>query len=169
MRRSERGRAVLFAAVCAVLLGSALAFQLDAGDLRARPGPPRAAREPTEPARVRVAPAHRPQSPWREVQMEARSFLAAFLRYEVGELGPRVRRALRVHATARFAARLLAAPPPLLAGAPPAARLGRVRLEFATLGGVLISATARRGGRPEQLSFLFIRRDGVWLASGAGQ
>ncbi len=102
----------------------------------------------------------------------ARRFLAAFGRYEVGERGSGLARALRATATPGFAARLLAAPPraPAAGRYPPRARLGRVEVSFVALSPprAIVSGEARRGDAPAQFSFLFELRGRRWLASGPG-
>lgn len=108
-----------------------------------------------------------------ELRRSARRFLAAFLRYEVGQEGARLTAALRATATPSFAKRLLARPPrvPVAGRLPPPARLGRLQVGFLSGAATraLVSATAWRGPRPEELSFVFARRRSRWLASGPGQ
>ena len=101
----------------------------------------------------------------------ARRFLSAFFHYEVGELGPRVRRTLRSAATPGFAAELLGAPPRAPPRSPPAAIPGRLAIAAVSVlpPRALISGSARRGERSEQFSFLFEARRGAWLASGPGE
>ncbi len=105
------------------------------------------------------------------LRRSARRFLDAYLRYEAGELGFAVRRALRWTATRRFAAALLGAPvrrrgPPLRA-----ARLGSlaVRIDPADPRRALIEGLARRGPLRESLAFGFLHVARGWRASGAGE
>jgi hypothetical protein len=102
---------------------------------------------------------------------EARRFLAAFFRYEVGELGPAVRRALRATTTAGFAAELLRSPPRRPPQSVPAAVPGRLAIAVASVlpPRALVSGSARRGGEAEQFAFVFEARGGAWRASGPGE
>ncbi len=173
MRRAERRRVALFTLVCASLIGSALAFG-SAGEQLANPAPhPRGGgRERAARSRARVAVEHNEMGLEREVRAAARRFLAAFLRYEVGEVSPGVKRTLRAAATPRFAAELLAGPPaPPAGGVPPRAALGPVAVAFVSAipPRAVISGAARRGGAPEQFSFVFECRRQGWLASAPGQ
>jgi hypothetical protein len=171
----ERRRAALFALVCAALLGSAFAFaagghvsRLAERETETRP-PPAAVRPSAAVARAVL----RAQRLAEQLRRQARRFLVAFLRYEVGERGSGVVVALRATSTRRFAARLLGAPPraPAASGFPPPAKLRKLQVAFlsAAASRALISALARRGGRPEDLSFLFTRTAAGWRASGPGQ
>jgi hypothetical protein len=152
-------RFVLFAASCAALLAVALG-----GEGGARRRPPEAVAERTSPARERaelrddIAPA-------------ARAFLAAYLRYEVGDRSARTRASLRAHATGRFAGYLLAATPRA-----PVSILRRARIVALHVVPVslfppraAVTGSATRPAGPEQLSFLFECRSGRWLAAAAGQ
>lgn len=106
-----------------------------------------------------------------ELRLAARRFLAGFFRYEAGEAGRNVRRALRATATPAFADELLAAPPTVIGGRLPPARLGRLHITAipALPPRALISGEARRRGRREQFSFLFDLRRHAWLARGLGE
>lgn len=103
----------------------------------------------------------------------ARPFLRAYLRYEVGRLGRSLTATLRAHCTARFAAELLDRRPRTGAALRDLheARLLRIEPTFASASGerASLTATARRGGMTERLSFLFVRRRSGWLADGAGE
>lgn len=168
----RRSRVVLFALVCAALLGSALAFGLSGNDL----GDPASAShrrggEGTA-AAATAAFAERSQHLHREVRAAARSFVAAFLRYEVGELGAGVTSTLRAFATASFSRELLANRPQPTAGEfPRSAALGQIAVAFVSAipPRAVISGSARRGRSSEQFSFVFERRGRDWLASGPGQ
>ena len=174
MSAAERRRSALFAIVCAVLAGSALAFAVGGNDLGA---PPNAAsgdaggREAAMRAASRAAERGERRLE-REVRTAARSFLAAFLRYEVGEVGPRVKRMLLANATPRFIRELLANPPRAAPGGfPPAAALGPIAVAFVSAlpPRAVVSGAAHRGAGAEQFSFVFERRGSTWLASGPGQ
>lgn len=169
MNAARQARLVLFAVAAATIVAAALAFGFAAPDSRPEAGA-EAKREvlPLSPGAVL-----RPRAERRELRAAARRFLAAFFRYEVGDLAPKVKGALGETATRRFAAQLLAAPPraPAAGRFPPRARLGRIALSFVSLTPprAVVSGAALRGGRPEQFSFLFERRGSAWLASGPGQ
>jgi hypothetical protein len=164
------GRGLLFALLSLALVLSALSFS------RTRPDPGSGAASrvsvgeaPTRPsARGGRARARRLLA-W--LRHSARRFLLAFLRYEVGDRD--VAQGLRERATTTFAARLLSAWPREPAGRrlPAAARLEGFEVGplSADLDRALISASARRGPAREELSFLFERRHGAWLASGPAQ
>src|SRR5262249_39104580 len=108
-----------------------------------------------------------------ELHPQARRFLRAFLRYEVGDTASDVKRELIAGATSRFSRRLLRLPPRSVARGsfPPLARLGHLGTTFvsAAANRVLVSGVAYRGRAREQLSFLFVRAGSHWLASGPGQ
>ncbi len=166
---------MFFGLVCVVLLGAALVFSSNGWRSRSwqsgvgRRAAPLSCRPSAPAARV----AARAQRLVAALRRTARRFLGAFLRYEVGEGGSAAAATLRATATRSFAARLLAAPPraPAAGGFPTAARLGEleVGLLAPAANRALISASAVRAGRPEQLSFLFVRRGASWLAMGPGQ
>jgi hypothetical protein len=101
----------------------------------------------------------------------ARRFLAAFFRYEVGDVGPAVRQALRANATPGFAAELLAAPPWRPARSVPAAVSGPLAIAVASVSPprAVVSGFGRRGSEREDFSFVFEAVDGVWLASEPGE
>lgn len=160
--RAQRWRLALFGLACAALLAAAIGFSGGEQSPRRTAASPSAAQPAARAARsLRVtlgAAAHR--------------FLGAFFRYEVGELGPAVRRALRANATPGFASELLSAPPRRPPGAPPPALPGRLAIAVASIEPprALISGSASRGGATdEQFSFLFEARHGAWLASGPGE
>ena len=173
MGSGELRRLVLFAFVSAVLLASALAFA-SAGSA---PEPP--SNEPSAPSLNVDVPAWarrtqlRAQSLASQLRQSARRFLAAFARYEVGQISAGVRIALRETTTSGFAAQLLGTPSaaPPLGGFLGKAHLAKLNVSFvsATADRALVSGDLRRGPRPEEFSFLFVRRGGGWLASGPGQ
>lgn len=175
MSGPERRRVVLFAFVCVALVGSALAFAAGGNDLASLPAAPSGGdggREAVARDAARAAAERGRRRLEREVRTAARSFLGAFLRYEVGELGPRVKRALRASATPRFAHELLAAPPRAPPGGfPSPAAIGTIAVAFVSVlpPRVVVSAAGQRVGTAEQLSFVFERRGSIWLASGPGQ
>jgi hypothetical protein len=173
MRSGELRRMVLFAFVSAALLLSALAFARSGSES----APP--ASEPAAPSLSAGVPAWAKRTQLRvsslasQLRESARRFLAAFARYEVGRLSGDVKLALRETTTAGFAAQLLEAPP----AAPPSpeflggAHIARLDVRFVSADAhrALVSGDLRRGARPEEFSFLFVRRAGAWLASGPGQ
>ena len=174
-RVAESRHRGLFLAASALIVGAALLFGLAAPD----PPPPSRAAGGGAAAAVSgfAAPSPRLLAARSallrdEVRTAARRFLAAFGRYEVGERGAGLARALRATATPGFAARLLAAPPraPAAGRYPPRARLGRVEVAFVALSPprAIVSGEARRGDAPAQFSFLFELRGRRWLASGPG-
>lgn len=169
MARPPLGRLALFAALCALLLGAALAFSAIRPAAAPSPAAPRSAA--TAPPLPRAARRIERRAARSEAALRraARPFLAAFLRYEAGA---EVAAALRASATSAFAARLLAAPPrPTEPGYRPPARLGALRITFlsARADRALVRASAARAVGAEQLSFVFARRGGRWLAVGPGQ
>lgn len=163
---AERWRFVAFCAACAALFAAALGFAGGAQPPAPLLVPARSGAQPAESPAPGGAPGLRAA-----VDRAARGFLAAFFRYEVGELGPGVRAALRAAATPGFVAELLAAPPRRPPGRAPPAVLGRLSIAVVSVAPprALISGSARRGRRPEPFSFLFEARDGAWLASGPGE
>jgi len=166
---AQRLREALFCAACAALLTAAIGF---AGGSSANVPPPHelgaAPAVPPAPQSLRSDSAAGLRA---TLDRAARRFLNAFFRYEVGELVPAVRRALRAEATSGFAAKLLGDPPHRPAGNPAAALPGRLEISVASIEPprALISGSASRGGATEQFSFLFEVRHGVWLASGPGE
>jgi hypothetical protein len=175
MSAAERRRAALFLLASAALIAAALAF---AGSAQHAVPPDAAPPGGSRPAVLRPPPVARRVEARAErlagaLRRSARGFLSAFCRYEVGEGGRALAVALRAAATPAFARRLLAMPPRPLApaGYPPPARLGGLRISYLSAVGnrALVTATARRGARAEQLSFVFRRRGLAWLASGPGQ
>ena len=166
---AQRWRLGLFCVVCAVLLAAAIGF---AGGGHS----PAPARLPAKPEVVPAAPPPRSAAGGAAglratLGGEARRFLSAFFRYEVGELGPGVRRTLRANATPGFAAELLSVPPRRPPSAPAAALPGQLAIAVASLSPprAVVSGTARRGSEAEDFSFVFEAVDGAWLASGPGE
>jgi len=191
MQRPTAGRTVLFVLISALLVATAVAFRnppepIDATGPTGATGPTdstgvvsvpperggvvQGGDNVAESARRIVGDIQRRQA---AVRAAAHRFLTAFFRYEVGELSPVVRRALRSGATGRFARRLLDDPPraPARDRFPPQARLRRVDVAFVSPAATraVVSGTARRGGLAEEFSFVFVRRWGTWLASGPGE
>lgn len=161
-------RVVLFVAVSALLIAAAIGFSHGPD----APGPPNARIEPDG-----VAQSNRPAAQLaraeRNVGVAARRFLTAFLRYEVGELTPAVRRALLATTTTQFGRQLIASPArrPTTGSFPPRAELHRMEITFLTPQATLavIEGTALRAGFPEEFSFAFSLRASGWLASGAAR
>jgi hypothetical protein len=157
-------RPALFLAASAALIAVALFLHLNAAPQPLPPvfslsHPPPPQRSGT--AQVRAA-----------LEPSARRFLRTFLRYEVGDSNQALTRSLRATATPAFAAELLRRPPRSEQRLPPArANLGSLSLIFVSAQPPLVSvsATARRATGPEQLSFVFARHHGRWLASAPGE
>jgi hypothetical protein len=159
---------LLFCLAAGLLLLAAFAFSHDGGRQEvptAKSGPARL----IDPQPLR--PPGAAQGSLSHLHSVARHFLAAFLRYEVGDLSAAVRRGLRSRASHRFSAELLARPPHGLRASPPSARISRLRVALLSRapGRALISGSARRGGRLEQFSFLFEARRGAWRCVGPGE
>jgi hypothetical protein len=159
---SDRSRAALFVAACAALIAAALL--LPAGNPGAAPEQRHLHAGPSLPAR--------PIVPTPTLASSARRFLAAFLRYEVGDSSPALTRALEATATRALSAELLRhRPRPSQGQAPSDPTLGP--LSFAPVSTdpplVSVSGTARRPTGPEQLSFVFEFSQGSWLASAPGE
>jgi hypothetical protein len=157
-------RPALFLAASAALIAVALFLHVSAAP---QPPPPALSRSHPPPlqrsgtAQVRAA-----------LEPSARRFLRAFLRYEVGDSNQALTRSLRATATPAFAVKLLRRPPRPARRSPPArATVGPLSLIFVSAQPPLVSvsATARRATGPEQLSFVFTRRHGRWLASAPGE
>lgn len=159
---AERWRLALFCA-------SAVALVLAAVLLSGGEGDPSASTSAL-PATTSAEPQSGPGRSSAGLRRDARRFLSAFFRYEVGDLNPKIAQALRRTATAEFAATLLRRAPRAVAGTPPA-RIDRLSLALLRTQppGALLSGAASRGSAAEQFSFLFALRRGVWLASGPGQ
>lgn len=170
-RVAESRRPALFFAAAAAIVAAALLFGLAAPDPPPPPAPAAGAAGGFAAPSPRLLAARSALLRDR-VRAAARRFLAAFTRYEVGERGPGVARALRANATPGFAARLLAAPPraPAAGRYPPRARPGRIEVAFVALSPprAIVSGEARRAGAPAQFSFLFELHGGRWLAAGPG-
>lgn len=173
MRSNELRRMVLFVFVSAALLSSALVFARSGSES----APPASERAVSSPSIDVPAWARRTQlrvlALTTQLRESARRFLTVFARYEVGRLSSDAKLALRETTTAHFAAQLLEAPPVAspsteLFGRARIARLD-VRFVSADAHRALVSGDLRRGARPEEFSFLFVRRAGAWLASGPGQ
>lgn len=160
----RQSRVVLFLAVSAALIVTAVLLT---------DGGPAAAPEPSGHLHDSPVPHHPSHSRLRvSLDPTAQRFLRAFLRYEVADPDPTVIRTLRATATPSFATELLRDPPrPSQAPASPRATLGP--LAFAVVSAdpplISVSGTAHRATGPEQLSFVFTRRHGRWLASAPGE
>jgi hypothetical protein len=160
---TRASRAVVFGFCTALLCAAAVAFA--------------ASTKPAEPS-APAGPAGRPLVWAREkaavrdaLRRDARRFLLAFLRYEVGETGGDIRQVLRQTSTAGFANSLLRRPSPSPVSPPGAASLAALSVTVlsALPPRALIRGAALREGGTEQFSFLFEARHGVWLASGPGE
>jgi hypothetical protein len=169
MQETTTARIALFVAVAAALVLAAIVFNRGAeptdAEREASGGAAASAQDQRRAAQLAQADA--------EVEATARRFLAAFLRYEVGELTPAVRRALRATTTPEFARQLLASPArrPSAGSFPPRAAVDRMNVTFispqATLA--VVDGTALRSGFPEEFGFVFTRTAPGWRASGAAQ
>jgi hypothetical protein len=162
-------RIVLFVAVSTLLVVVAVIFNRGAGgtltEREVSEEPPRAGR-----AQKLTAQLVRTEA---EAEATARRFLTAFLRYEVGELTPAVRRMLLTTATPEFGDQLLASPTrrPAAGSFPPRAELRRVDVTFVSPQATLavVDGTALRAGLPEEFGFVFSLGSSGWLASGAAE
>lgn len=170
----KRGRLVLFAAVSAAILASAFLFRaghqgpVGTGST-AEESSASYAFTPRPSTTALLARLHEQRL---EVEGSARRFLAAFFRYEVGETGAAVRRALSATSTHGFYRRLLQQPvAPVAAGFPARASLERLKVSFvsSTASRALVTGTARRASLPEEFSFVFSRSPTGWLASAPGE
>lgn len=106
------------------------------------------------------------------VATAAGRFFDAFLDYETGDRGRGIRQQLDATATPALTSQLRAEVPPAMAPPPAAAaRLGPLRIVGLATEPPLasVSAVAHRPTGPEQLSFVFSRRRGRWLASAPGE
>ncbi|MGE4123547.1 MAG: hypothetical protein AB7F97_18920 [Solirubrobacterales bacterium] len=105
-----------------------------------------------------------------QLHKAATAFIAAYLRYEVGDLPPSVAGSLRRLATADFGRELLG-DPPRPGGPVGAARIVEVESGFLdrAVDRALIRGVARRPDGPEELAFVFVLRQGRWLAAGAAE
>ena len=175
----DRRRRRLFAAAAAVVVLAALALSL----LRKEPPAPKpqaaalppvtAQAPPRPPAMPRLRPRglSRPADRRRVAAVKhaaepvARRFAVAFIAYGDGDTGPALRRELRATATARFARRLLAAPPRLRHRVRPG-RVIAVRVsEDQSPTGLPVLVTVRRAGRTTQFPLLLERKDARWLVA----
>ncbi len=169
MKQVSAARLVAFVAIAVALIAVALALgRAPAG--HDRPPPDHGAVGGLSPSALRAVDRARRQEA--DLRVAGMRFLAAFLRYEVGELTSTVRARLQAGAAPDFAAQLLASRPrPPAEGFPPAAVLSQ--LHVVPLPGTppraVLSGSARRRDGEEEFSFVFARHRGQWLAVGAGQ
>jgi hypothetical protein len=156
-------RRLLFAALLAV----PVAVLLLVGSHRP---PSRPARNPSATTVALRPPV--PGPPPTRARPQVRRFIAAFLSYEVGAGGPAVEKAIRGHASRRFAGQLLSKPP-TQARRPTHGGARITSLHIDPVPGqrdlALASGEAWRSEGPEPFSFLFARRDGRWLAVAPGE
>lgn len=160
---SQSSRAALFIAVAVALLAAGLLLRPGSRSVSPPIGIP-ASRPTPSPARTHELRA--------ALNPTARRFLTAFLRYEVGYRDGAASRSLRATATSGFAAELLRNPPEIPKHAPRSgATLGPLSIVTVSTDPPLASVTAvaHRSAGPEQLSFVFSRRRGRWLASAPGE
>jgi hypothetical protein len=162
MSGPPRRRAFLLAAttVCgAVLLIGALTRRGADSDPRARSPEPvgRLESAPLSPARSRSS--GRRQRPSRaRARQQARRFLAAFLRYQRGEVRSRVRRELAATTETRFARYLARAPALPIRARATRGRISELRLYGPVAGEMKASATLVYRGREEPSLFEFVLR-----------
>ena len=159
-------RTAAFVVVSAALIALALAFAPAGSD--SAPEPDSSARHAlATPDSGLIARAGRRPA---QLSKAATAFIAAYLRYEVGDLPPSVARSLRGLATADFGRQLLG-DPPRPGGPVGAARIVEVDSGFLdqAVDRALVRAVARRPDGPEELAFVFILREGRWLAAGAAE
>jgi hypothetical protein len=156
-------RRLLFAALLAALV----AVLLLVGSHRP---PSRPASNPSATTVALRPPA--PGPPPTGARPQVRRFVAAFLSYEVGAGGPALEKAIRRHASRRFAGKLLSEPP-AQARRPTHGAAPITSLHIDPVPGqtdlALASGEARRPEGPEPFSFLFARRAGRWLAVAPGE
>jgi len=158
-------RIAAFVLVSAGLI--ALAVVLAPSDPPPAP-PPRAAPAPVAaPGSELIAATGRRKA---RLDRAATAFIAAFLRYEVGDLPASVARSLDRLTTARFGGYLLGARPRQL-GRRGLARIVKVETAFLDPAAdrALVRGVARRPDGPEELSFVFVLRGGRWLAARAAE
>jgi len=138
------------------------------------PGDRQAATTPASTRSARAAPdsglialATRRQAQLHEA---ATAFIAAYLRYEVGDVPAAVDRSLRRLATTGFSRQLLGEPP-RPGGTVGAARIVEVDSGFLdqALDRALVRGVAERPDGPEEVAFVFVLREGRWLAAGAAE
>ena len=129
--------------------------------------PPRAAPPATVPGSELLAAAGRQKA---RLDRAATEFIAAFLRYEVGDLPAPVARSLDRLSTDAFGRYLLDARPRQLGGRE-LARIVKVETAFLDRAAdrALVRGVARRTDGPEEVSFVFVLRDGRWLATRAAE
>lgn len=168
MATGRSARLLLFCLAAALLLVSPFAFS--SGDAPGGPRPSEVAEAPrVDPQPLRPLPDR--SADLSRLRGAARNFLTAFLRYEVGDLAPTVRRELHRNTAPGFLRELLArrAAPHPAASAP--ARIARLRITLLSSapGRALLTGSARRAGHLEQFSFLFEAHRGLWRAVGPGE
>ncbi len=159
-------RIAAFVVVSAALIALALVFAPAGSD--SAPEPASSARHAlATPDSGLIARAGRRQA---QLHKAATAFIAAYLRYEVGDLPQSVARTLRRLATADFSRQLLG-DSPRPGGPVGAARIVEVESGFLDrdVDRALVRGLARRSDGPEELSFVFVLRKGRWLAAGAAE
>jgi hypothetical protein len=112
-------------------------------------------------------PMHPPPSP-SDLRRAARLFIEAFLDLETGRSGRATRAAVRRTTSIGFARTLLADAPVGQARKTPDRRRPSISLQATRLPHrpdlALVTGTAARASGPEPFAFLFVGRDGRWLA-----
>jgi hypothetical protein len=171
MEGSATGRVALFLAASALLVLASIAFSRGSGSIGTAE-PPRNGSRAAGIRGAEQALIDQLEQEKAEVEVASRRFLGAFLRYEVGDLTPTVRRRLRTTATPGFARRLFNSPArPTVGRFPPRAVLRRLDVQFVSPKATLarVNGTAWRAGLPEEFAFLFTLRPVGWLASGPAE
>ncbi|MEZ5077125.1 MAG: hypothetical protein R2725_06770 [Solirubrobacterales bacterium] len=159
-------RTAAFVVVSAALIALALIFAPAGSD--STPAPASSARPAlATPDSGLIARAGRRQA---QLHKAATAFIAAYLRYEVGDFPPSVARALRRLATADFGGQL-PGDLPRPRGPVGASQIVEVDSGFLDrdVDRALVRGVARRPDGPEELAFVFILREGRWLAAGAAE
>jgi len=158
-------RIAVFVLVSAALIAVAVAVAPGERDAATTPAATRSPRASSDSGLVALAAR-------RQVQLHkaATAFIAAYLRYEVGDVPPAIDRSLRRLATTGFGRQLLVEPP-RPGGTVGAARIVEVESGFLdqAVDRALVRGVAERPDGPEELAFIFVLREGRWLAAGAAE
>lgn len=160
-------RIAVFALASAGLIAFALALA-PAGSAPPAPSSPAPPATVAVPDSELIAVAERRKA---RLDRAARTFISAFLRYEVGDLPVAVARSLDHLTTAEFRHYLLASPPRRPSRGHSRAQIVEVETAFLSPAAAraLVRGVARRPDGPEELSFVFVLRGGRWLAAGAAE
>ena len=125
--------------------------------------------DPTDSVAPFFAPSFNPPHASQNLRSASRRFLGAFLRLEVGETTPRIRKTIRATAAADFSAQLLGQPTHRHG----ATGAHLTRLQLVRIPGspprALLTGSARRDHATEEFSFLAELRAGRWQIAGPGE